>query len=116
MEKLSANQRWKKSGTTLPFKEWINRENEKEKAQESSFLPFQEPEPENKNFDSSSTNTLVQNTINSTINPESYTIKPTTQDNPNKVLGLDKKILIFSSLLIVGSLGFYFYKKLKEKK
>jgi hypothetical protein len=118
MEKLSANQRWKKSGTTLPFKEWIDRENQKEKATESSLIPFEEPEFRSfdRNFDDS--NELIDTTINTTLNPDSYSYKPpsVTQDNPNQVLGLDKNIFIFSTLLLVGSLSFYFYKKLKDKK
>jgi hypothetical protein len=116
MEKLSANQRWKKSGTTLPFKEWINRENEKEKAKESSLIPSFEPFQANnfQNFDN--TNQVVNDTINSTLNANSYKPPLVTQEDTNQVLGLDKKIFIFSSLLIVGSLSFYFYKKLKNKK
>jgi hypothetical protein len=120
MEKLSANQRWKKSGTTLPFKEWINRENEKEKAKESSSLiPFDEPINNfEKNFQNFDTNQMVNDTISSTLNPDVYTYKPplVTEENKNQVLGLDRNIFIFSSLIIVGSLSFYFYKKLKDKK
>jgi len=120
MEKLSANQRWKKSGTTLPFKEWINRENEKEKATDSSLIPFQE-QPNNfeknfQNFDTNQINDTINSTINSSINNSYQPTQVVTQDNPNQVLGLDKKIFIFSSLLIVGSLSFYFYKRLKNKK
>ena len=119
MEKLSANQRWKRSGTTLPFKEWINRENEKEKAQESSLIPSFEPfepfEPNNfQNFDN--TNQVVNDTINSTLDEYSYKPPLVTEEDTNQVLGLDKKIFIFSTLLIIGSLSFYFYKKLKDKK
>jgi len=32
----------------------------------------------------------------------------------DKVFGLDKRILIFSGVLIAGSIGFYFYKKMKK--
>ena len=113
MEKLSANQRWKRSGTTLPFKDWINRENEKEKAKENSDLVLFEPN-NFQNFDN--TNQVVNDTINSTLNANSYKPPLVTQEDTNQVLGLDKKIFILSSLLIVGSLSFYFYKKLKNKK
>jgi hypothetical protein len=113
MEKLSANQRWKRSGTTLPFKDWINRENEKEKAKENSDLVLFESN-NFQNFDN--TNQVVNDTINSTLNAYSYKPPLVTQEDTNQVLGLDKKIFIFSSLLIVGSLSFYFYKKLKDKK
>ena len=117
MEKLSANQRWKRSGTTLPFKDWINRENEKEKAKENSDLVlFDEPNTFENNFQNfDNTNQVVNDTINNTLNV--YSKPPlVTQEDTNQVLGLDKKIFIFSSLLIVGSLSFYFYKKLKDKK
>jgi len=117
MEKLSANQRWKKSGTTLPFKEWINRENEKEKAQESSLIPSFKPFETNNNFQNfDNTNQIVNDTINSTLDEYSYKPPLVTQEDTSQVLGLDKKIFILSSLLIVGSLSFYFYKKLKDKK
>ena len=39
MEK-SANKRWKESGSTLSFKEWIERENRKNEPEEVNFLPF----------------------------------------------------------------------------
>ena len=119
MENLSANQRWKKSGTTLPFKEWINRENEKAKANadvESSFIPYNENENNTTQFSAfdsnDDTNQLINDTIKSTFNTPSVA----TQENTKQVLGLDKKIFIFSSLLVLGSLSFYFYKKLKAKK
>ena len=121
MENLSANQRWKRSGTTLPFKEWINRENEKAKANadvEGSFIPYSEDENTTQfsafdsNNNTNDTNQLINDTIKSTFNPPSVK----TQEDTKQVLGLDKKIFIFSSLLILGSLSFYFYKKLKAKK
>jgi hypothetical protein len=40
MEK-SANKRWKESGSTLTFKEWIDRENKKNQEFEGNFIPFQ---------------------------------------------------------------------------
>ena len=38
MEK-SANKKWKESGSSLSFKEWIERENRK-KEPEGNFIPF----------------------------------------------------------------------------
>jgi hypothetical protein len=100
MEK-SANKRWKESGTSLSFKEWIDRENKKNESQ-GNFLPFSNiPEP----------NQIVRDTIQNKV---TLGYKPTTEGN--KVLGLDSKILIFSGILIVGSLSYYFYNKLKVKK
>lgn len=112
MEK-SANKRWKESGSTLSFKEWIDRENKK-KEPEGNFIPFiAEP------IDTSS---ITSSTIDSVLKQQQdYIVKTAgykTAENANKntVLGLDKKVLVFSTLLIVGSLSYYFYQKLKQKK
>jgi len=107
MEK-SANKKWKESGTTLTFKEWIERENQK-KEPEGNFIPF----------DASPTTPDV---ITEVLDREKQDIediagyKTPDKANPNLVLGLDKKVLIFSSILIVGSLAYYFYGRLKKKK
>jgi hypothetical protein len=103
MEQKSANKRWKESKSSLSFKEWISRENNKKEA-EGNFLPF------------------VAGSIQDTLNRSKEEIratagfKTTAQEDESKVFGLDKGVLIFSSLLIVGSLGFYFYGKLKNRK
>lgn len=113
MEK-SANKRWRESGTSLSFKDWIDRENKKQKP-EGNFIPlipestFSEP------------SRIAQDTINATLRKSKEDIEKTAgfktaaQADKSKVFGLDKNILIFSSVLIVGSLGFYFYKKMKKK-
>jgi len=111
MEK-SANKRWKESGTTLSFKEWIGRENGKSESDGSSFLPFDGdssfsiPAPE------------LSSTIEDTINVAKADMKAgsgyKSVENKNNLLGLDKRVLIFSTLLIVGSLGFYAYSKMKK--
>jgi hypothetical protein len=112
MEK-SANKRWKESGSTLSFKEWIDRENKK-KEPEGNFIPFiSEP---------IDTYSITSSTIDSVLKQQQdYIVKTAgyrTAENANKntVLGLDKKVLVFSTLLIVGSLSYYFYQKLKQKK
>jgi hypothetical protein len=43
------------------------------------------------------------------------TLNTRTEEDKSKILGLDKRIFIFSSVIIFSSLGFYFYKKLKKK-
>lgn len=105
MEK-SANKRWKESGTTLSFKEWIERENTKEVPDSmGSFIPF--------NGDSASS------VINDTIKAAQQDIKVSSgyvgSVSKDTVFGLDKRILIFSGILIASSLGFYFYTKMKKK-
>jgi hypothetical protein len=102
MEK-SANKRWKESGTSLSFKEWIDRENKKNEPQ-GNFLPFE-----------SDIRNQLQDAIRNEVGDELRTgYKPTAENK--KVFGLDKGVLIFSGILIAGSLGMYFYKRLKEKK
>ena len=103
MEK-SANKIWKESGTTLNFKEWIERENKK-KENVDNFLPF----------DASQS---VKDTINETLNRSKEEMKATsgykiTTDN-TKFLGLDKKVLAFSSFIILGSVGYLLYNKYKS--
>lgn len=106
MEK-SANKKWKESGSSLSFKEWIERENRK-KESEGNFIPF-------------SANPNIQSVIDTTLNRSKEEIQKTagykTPENvdKSKILGLDKRILFFSSVLIIGSVGYYFYKKMKSK-
>jgi hypothetical protein len=94
MEK-SANKLWRESGSTLSFKEWIDRENQKKESVVANFIGED----------------LVDKTLNNT---------PTTQNsgelNTKSVLGLNKGVVILSSLLIVGSLSYYFYMRLKNRK
>jgi hypothetical protein len=107
MEK-SANKRWKESNSTLTFKEWIDRENKKnEGSEQSSFIPFDgAPTP-----DTSSINNTLRQAENEILVASGYK----TQPSQTKVFGLDKNILIFSGLILVGSIGAYFYLKSKKK-
>jgi hypothetical protein len=102
MEK-SANKRWKESGTSLSFKEWIDRENKKKEAK-ANFLPF----------DADINSQLKDSLNNEVISEVRAGYKPTAENR--KVFGLDKGVVIFSGILIAGSLGIYFYKRLKAKK
>jgi len=101
------------SGSTLSFKEWIDRENKK-KEPEGNFIPFI-PEPDLSSLSSSdSVNQILQEERDSIAKTVGYKdIKTTTT---NTIFGLDKNVVIFSSLLIVGSLSYYFYSRLKKKK
>ena len=105
----SANKRWKESGTTLSFKEWIERENSKEhlpQAEISSFIPFNGGDS-------------AASAINDTIKAAQQDIKQSSgyvdAASKDTVFGLDKRILIFSGILVASSLGFYFYTKMKKK-
>lgn len=106
MEK-SANKRWKESGSSLSFKEWIDRENKK-KDSEGNFIPFT-PEP----------SSPFQDVIDTTLNRSKTQIESTagfkTQPDNSKIFGLDKRILVFSTVMILGSVGIYVYQKMKKK-
>jgi DNA repair exonuclease SbcCD nuclease subunit len=109
MEK-SANKRWKESGSTLTFKEWIDRENKKNQEFEGNFIPFQ-GETKVNSVGSDSIKKTIDEAKQDLIDSSGYKI---TTDKSN-VLGLNKGVLVFSTLLIVGSLSFYFYQKYKKK-
>jgi len=107
MEKKSANKLWKESKTTLSFKEWIDRENKKKgENQQGNFLPFNAGIP--------------SDVIRDTLDESKRQIMETSGYKPEAtnrtVFGLDKRVLILSGLLIVGSVGAYFYQRLKAKK
>ena len=60
----------------------------------------------------------VQDTINETLNKSKEEMKvisgyKTTTDN-TKFLGLDKRVLVFSSLIVLGSVGYLLYSKFKK--
>jgi len=107
-KKLTANQAWKQSGTTLTFKEWIDRENKKAQDIKDNFIPFADSTIPEVKIDTSGVDN-VGNDIKIT-NPYSNNTL-----NKNKVLGLDSKILVFSGMLIVFSVGYYIFTKVKDK-
>ena len=98
MEK-SASKQWRESGSTLSFKQWIERENQKK----DSFSNF---------LDTSSIDTLLNQ--QQLVISKNAGIKTPVNLGSNTA-GLNTGILMFSTLLIVGSLGFYFYSKLKKE-
>jgi len=109
MEK-SANKRWKESGSTLTFKEWIDRENKKNQEFEGNFIPFQGVTKVNQ-VGSDSIKKTIDEAKQDLIDASGYKV----ETNKSNVLGLNKGVLVFSTLLIVGSLSFYFYQKYKKK-
>jgi hypothetical protein len=109
MEK-SANKRWKESGSTLTFKDWIDRENKKNQEFEGNFIPFQVQNKVNQ-VGSDSIKKTIDEAKQDLIDASGYKV----ETNKSNVLGLNKGVLVFSTLLIVGSLSFYFYQKYKKK-
>lgn len=107
MEKKSANKLWKESKTTLSFKEWIDRENKKKNEnQQGNFLPFNSGLPSD----------VIRDTINASKQEMMETAGYKPESTNQTVLGLDKRIIVFSGLIIVASVGIYFYQRLKAKK
>ena len=92
----SANKLWKESGTTLSFKDWIQREKDK-----GVIIP----------------NTLAENLTKDIKNSLGIDIPiPASKKlgaNKNLVLGLNKWVLISSLIIIGGAIGYSIYKKRK---
>lgn len=88
---LSANQRWKQSGTSLSFKEWINREKAK-----GVVIPQK------------GVTDVYLTALNS---QDDETVKD--DKKAKTVLGLSKNILLVSGLVIVGAVAFNFWKNRK---
>jgi len=109
MEK-SANKRWKESGSTLTFKEWIDRENKKNQEFEGNFIPFQ-GETKVNSVGSDSIKKTIDEAKQDLIDSSGYKL----ETNKSNVLGLNKGVLVFSNLLIGRFLSFYFYQKYKKK-
>ena len=103
----SANKLWRESGTTLSFKEWIDRKNKMEKSSGESFIPY-------KNADGDSSFSSIDETLKASESQIKAAggYKPTA--DKSKVLGLDKGVLIFSTVVILGSIGYYIYQKRKK--
>lgn len=98
----SANQIWKESGSTLSFKNWLQREKDK-----GRFLPnkqlieFNQINSEDSLSDSQK---LIQQTLKNKSNA-----------NPKDITkGLSKAVIIISVTLILGAVAFKIYQKQKK--
>ena len=89
---MTANQMYKQSGSGLPFKEWIKREKAK-----GILIPQKG----------------VTDEYNEAVgNLETEEIK-NEKKKSKTVVGLSKPILIISVLMIVGAIGYTYYRKNK---
>jgi len=93
---LSANQQYKLSGSTLPFKDWLNREKEK-----GEVIP------------KSGVSDVVRDALLNSNLINEFDVEPAPNvEKKSTVLGLSKPILILSALVIVGAVAYkYYYKK-----
>lgn len=94
----SLNQLYKESGTTLTYKEWRKREDEKMASFDGigspnikDSLPFKQAQDE--------------------INKVSGFKKDISNDT---IFGINKYVIIFGSLIVVSALGYTIYKKIKK--
>ena len=96
----SANQIWKESGSTLSFKNWLQREKDK-----GRFLPNKQLMEFN-SIDGDSELSDNQKIIQETLK------KNKSNEVPNKV-GLDKVVIMGSVLLVLGGIAYKIYQKRK---
>jgi len=94
----SANQLWKESGSTLSFKEWLQREKDK-----GRFLPNKQLVEFN-SFNSEKELTENQQIIQDTLKAKKDISVP-------QKVGLDKIVIILSLGLILGAISYRIYKK-----
>jgi hypothetical protein len=91
----SLNQLYKESGTTLTYKEWRKREDDKMASFVSpnikDSLPFEQ----------------AQKDINKIGGFK-------TEISGNTILGINKYVVIFGALIVTASLGYVIYKKIKK--
>lgn len=96
----SANQLWKESGTTLSFKDWINREKKK-------FVNF------NGNSNVMMVNEPLNKEIKDTLSSIRKSVGYKTEVESKTVFGVNQTIIIVVGLSIVA---FATYKYLKSRK
>jgi hypothetical protein len=97
----SANQIWKESGTTLSFADWIQREKEK-----GNFLPNKMVSDITEGIKSSLKNTLG-------IDDSSNVNSNTPANTSNRVVGLNKWVIVGSLVVIAGAIVYSVVKKKK---
>jgi len=96
----SANQLWRESGTTLSFKDWLNREKKK-------FVNF------NGDANVIMVNRPLNNQIKDTLSSIRESVGYKKESTGKTVFGMNKNILIF---LGVGLVAFATYKFIKARK
>ena len=103
MIEKSANQLWRESGTTLSFKDWLNREKRK-------FVNFTE-EQQRQNV--MMVNKPLNDTIKKTLGDIKSEVGYKTDSTRKSTFGVNNTILV---LVGVGALVFITYKYIKSRK
>lgn len=92
---MSANQQYKLSGSTLPFRDWLNREKAK-----GEVIPKQ------------GVTDVINEAIDTDMLNNDSVLESEDKTTSNTILGLSKPILMLSALVIVGAVAYkYYYKK-----
>jgi hypothetical protein len=109
----SKNQLWKQSGTSLNFKDWLERE-----ATKGTIPPKEHLLNVDGNDNSLDTTKLEDSlAINNTDKFEKilgiYNSNEPIAKDKNKILGLNKWVLFSSTILIAGAVAYKFYTKKK---
>lgn len=103
--KKSANQLYKESGTTLSFKDWIQRE----KTKKASFAGFDAGVDQD---------IIINQPLNEAIADSLRVVNKDagnkSQVSQNKILGINKYVLIGSVVIIAGAIAYSLYKKSKK--
>lgn len=94
-ELKSANQLYKESGSSLPFKQWVEREKDKGTFMYANGLQ-------------SKVNTIIADNIESATSEVEQPTLP-----KNEVFGINKFVLLGLGLVIVTAIGYSFFKKRK---
>ena len=98
----SLNQLYKESGTTLSYKEWRKREDEKM----ASFDGLNIPSPAQQLLQSEG----YKQTVNQITNVSGYK----TQTSGKTVFGINKTVIIIAGIIIVGAVAYKIYQKNKS--
>jgi hypothetical protein len=94
----SYNQLWKESGTTLSYKEWRRREDEK-------MASFNGVSPK----DSLKNDPSYQKTMEEISKKSGYK----TEISDNTIFGINKYVVYLGGLIIVGAIAYRIYQKRK---
>ena len=94
-ELKSANQLYKESGSSLPFKQWVEREKDKGTFMYANGLQ-------------SKVNTIIADNIDSATNEVEQPKVP-----KNQIFGINKFVVLGLGLVVVAAIGYSFLRKKK---
>jgi hypothetical protein len=100
MEEKSYNQKWKESNTTLSYKEWRRREDEKMSSFEGVSIPRVTPLRDSSTYQKTKEEMELKGGLKKELSNET-------------TLGINKYILIGAGLIVVVAIGYKLYKMKK---